>query len=48
MASATDSAWTRLTASLTVPSCPLAGLIVYFEGPPVGVNEYIDDVELRQ
>jgi len=25
----------------------LSGLIVYFEGPPAGVNEYIDDVELR-
>jgi hypothetical protein len=47
-ANATDSAWTQLTGSLTVPSCPLSGLIVYFEGPPVGVNEYIDDVELRR
>jgi GH35 family endo-1,4-beta-xylanase len=47
-ASATDGAWTQLTGSLTVPSCPLSGLIVYFEGPPVGVNEYIDDVELRR
>lgn len=47
-ASATDSAWTQLTGTLTVPSCPLSGLIVYFEGPPAGVNEYIDDVELRR
>ena len=47
-ASATDSAWTLLTGSLTVPSCPLSGLIVYFEGAPVGVNEYIDDVALRR
>jgi hypothetical protein len=31
-----------------VPSCRLSGLIVYFEGAPVGVNEYIDDVELRR
>ena len=47
-ANATDSAWTLLTGSLTVPSCPLSGLIVYFEGPPAGVNEYIDDVALRR
>ncbi len=46
--SATDSAWTLLTGTLTVPSCPLSGLIVYFEGPPAGVGEYIDDVELRR
>jgi len=42
-ASATDGGWAPLTGSLTVPSCPLSGLIVYFEGPPAGVNEYIDD-----
>jgi endo-1,4-beta-xylanase len=47
-ASAADVAWTQLTGTLTVPSCPLSGLIVYFEGPPAGVNEYIDDVELRR
>jgi len=47
-ASATDSGWTLLTGSLSVPSCPRSGLIVYFEGPPAGVNEYIDDVELRR
>jgi hypothetical protein len=47
-ASANDSGWTALTGSLTVPSCPLSGLIVYFEGPPAGVDEYIDDVELRR
>ncbi|HEX3757352.1 MAG TPA: carbohydrate binding domain-containing protein, partial [Kofleriaceae bacterium] len=46
-ADATDSAWTHLTGTLTVPSCPLAGLIVYFEGPAPGVNEYIDDVSLQ-
>jgi hypothetical protein len=47
-ADATDGAWTLLTGTLTVPSCPLSGLIVYFEGPPAGVNEYIDDVALRR
>jgi hypothetical protein len=47
-ASATDGAWTQLTGSFTVPSCSLSGLIVYFEGPPAGVNEYVDDVELRR
>jgi GH35 family endo-1,4-beta-xylanase len=45
-ADATDAAWTPLTGTLTVPSCPLSGLIVYFEGPPAGVDEYIDDVAL--
>jgi len=47
-ADATDTAWTQLTGTLTVPSCPLAGLIVYFEGPAAGVNEYIDDVALQR
>lgn len=47
-ASATDSAWTQLTGTLTVPTCPLSSLIVYFEGPPVGVNEYIDDIALQR
>jgi GH35 family endo-1,4-beta-xylanase len=46
-ADATDSAWTLLTGTLTVPSCPLSGLVVYFEGPAAGVNEYVDDVALR-
>jgi endo-1,4-beta-xylanase len=47
-ATATDSAWTLLTGSLTVPSCPLDGLVVYFEGPAPGVNEYVDDVVLQR
>jgi GH35 family endo-1,4-beta-xylanase len=47
-ADATDSAWTQLTGTLTVPSCPLSGLVVYFEGPAAGVNEYIDDVALER
>ncbi|HEX3478559.1 MAG TPA: endo-1,4-beta-xylanase [Kofleriaceae bacterium] len=47
-ADATDSAWTHLTGTLTVPSCPLSGLTVYFEGPAAGVNEYIDDVVLQR
>ena len=47
-ADATDSAWTQLTGALTVPSCPLTGLVVYFEGPAPGVAEYVDDVSLRR
>ena len=47
-ANATDSAWTQLTGTLTVPSCPLSGLVVYFEGPPAGVSEYVDDVALQR
>ena len=47
-ADASDGAWAPLTGTLTVPSCPLAGLIVYFEGPPPGVDEYVDDVALQR
>jgi hypothetical protein len=47
-AHATDSAWTQLTGTLTVPSCPLSGLIAYFEGPAAGIDSYVDDVALRR
>jgi GH35 family endo-1,4-beta-xylanase len=47
-ASASDAAWTQLTGTLTVPTCPLSGLIVYFEGPAPGIDEYIDDVAMRR
>jgi GH35 family endo-1,4-beta-xylanase len=47
-ADATDGAWTQLTGTLTVPSCPLSGLVVYFEGPAAGVNEYIDDIAIQR
>ena len=38
----------KLTGTLTVPTCPLSGLTVYFEGPDAGVNEYVDDVSLTR
>jgi hypothetical protein len=47
-ADATDSDWAPLTGTLTVPSCSLSGLVVYFEGPAAGVNEYVDDVSLTR
>jgi cellulase/cellobiase CelA1 len=38
--------WTKLEGTLTVPSCELASLIVYVEGPAQGVSFYVDDASL--
>lgn len=43
--SVSDSAWTALTGSITLPSdCTLTEASLYFDGPSVGVNTLIDDV----
>ena len=45
---ATSTEWTEVAGRFTVPSCTLTGLTIYLEGPPAGVNQYIDDVSVRQ
>ncbi|MEJ7600460.1 MAG: carbohydrate binding domain-containing protein [Kofleriaceae bacterium] len=43
-ASVTDTGWTQITGTLTVPSCEPTEVTLYFEGPPAGVELYVDDV----
>lgn len=42
----TDGVWSELKATMTVPSCALAEITVYAEGPAAGVDLYIDDVNI--
>jgi endo-1,4-beta-xylanase len=44
---ATSGEFTTLAGSLTLPTCPLAQVILYTEGPAAGVDLLVDDVELR-
>ncbi len=39
-----DGAWTELSGALTVPDCELTNVLIYVEGPPAGVDLYVDDV----
>ncbi len=41
-----DGEWVQLTGSFTVPDCELTDLLVYAEGPPGGVDLYVDDVSV--
>lgn len=44
---ATDSNWTFISGNFTLDvNGALGGLDVYFEGPPAGVNFYVDDVNI--
>lgn len=44
---ATDGNWTLVAGDFTPPTAgTLSGLDVYFEGPPAGVNFYVDDVNV--
>lgn len=44
---ATDSNWTLLSGNFTLEvNGTLTGLDVYFEGPPAGINFYVDDVNV--
>lgn len=44
----TSSGWTELSGMLVVPDCALEEAIVYVEGPPAGVDLFVDDAALRQ
>lgn len=42
-----DGQWAELKGSLTIPSCTnLSEVQIYAEGPPAGVDLYVDDVTL--
>lgn len=45
-ASVPDGEWVELTGALQVPDCDLTQLQVYVEGPPAGVDLYVDDVSI--
>ncbi|HKO94962.1 MAG TPA: endo-1,4-beta-xylanase, partial [Polyangiaceae bacterium] len=47
-ATGSDSAWSELSGSFTLPNCTLANVTLYVEGPPAGVNVLLDDVSLSQ
>lgn len=38
--------WTLLTGTFTAPTCTLDALDLFIEGPPAGVDIFVDDVEL--
>jgi GH35 family endo-1,4-beta-xylanase len=42
----TNNEWTELAGNLTLPDCSLTDAVIYFEGPDVGVDIYIDHVEI--
>jgi hypothetical protein len=41
------ASWTRLAGDFTAPTCVLAELTIYIEGPPSGVSFYVDDVAMQ-
>jgi len=43
-----DGVWTELSGTLSVPDCELTELLAYVEGPPAGVDLYVDDVSVRK
>ena len=43
----THSAWTEVNGSLSVPDCPIVSASLYIEGPPAGVDLFVDDVAVR-
>jgi endo-1,4-beta-xylanase len=44
---ATHTVWTELTGSLGIPDCPIVSGSLYIEGPPEGVDLFVDDVAVR-
>jgi len=43
---ASNTQWTLLTGTASVPNCTLTELTVYFEGPRTGINLYVDQVSI--
>jgi hypothetical protein len=46
-ATVTDTSWTELNGSLTMPSCVLTEVSMYFDGPAAGVDSLLDDVSVE-
>lgn len=45
--SATDTEWQQLAGSITLPSCDLTEVTVYFDGPSEAADIYLDDVLIK-
>lgn len=41
-----DGQWTELKGSLSIPNCNVSEVQIYAEGPPAGVDLYVDDVNV--
>ncbi len=46
-AAATEGDWVLLSGEIAVPECELSDVLFYVEGPPGGVDLYVDDAEVR-
>jgi hypothetical protein len=42
----TTDTWNYISGSFVMPSCTVATASVYVEGPPAGVDMYVDDISL--
>lgn len=38
--------WTQLSGTLVIPDCDLVDVAIFFEGTAVGIDVYVDDVEV--
>jgi hypothetical protein len=47
-ATGNSSSWTQLSGQFTAPSCSLASLALYVEGPSAGTTLYVDDAAVAQ
>lgn len=47
VATATDSGWTKVSGTFSVPTCNLTEFLLYVEGPAAAVDLYVDDFEMR-
>jgi hypothetical protein len=47
-ATGSSTSWVPLNGTLTVDNCTLTELTLYIEGPPAGVDVYLDDVAVRE
>ncbi|MEZ9370996.1 endo-1,4-beta-xylanase [Shewanella sp. 10N.286.51.B2] len=45
-ANSTD--WSLIAGQVTLPTCAMSDAILYFEGPAVGIDIYVDDVTFHQ
>jgi len=45
---ALEGEWVKLSGELAVPDCTVTGVLIFAEGPPAGVNLYVDDGSVRQ
>ncbi|WP_144207749.1 endo-1,4-beta-xylanase [Shewanella donghaensis] len=46
MITATNDQWSKLNGNLVLPDCVLTSAFIYFDGPAIGVDIYIDSVSI--